>query len=141
MDYFRTYPVEAIGSLLLLTVFIGGALINLIYWNNAKEYVRSQGYTDNANFILFGGVLWQLLGITLLAIPSTALIGCIVLILFVFVSTLQFYQFWDKEGLNRYTNMLNVLSNLGVMGGLFLLLAQIQLHKFPLSFDFIAKCY
>ena len=141
MDYFKIDSIEALGSTLLLGVFVGGALINLIYWNNAKEYIRSQGYVNNATFVLIAGVFWQLLGIALLAIPSMVEIGCIVLILFVFVSTLKFYQFWNKEGLDRYKSMLNFLSNLGVMGGLFLLLTQTQLHKFPFSFDFINKFY
>ena len=133
--------IEMLGLALLLTVFWGGALINLFNWNIAKTYAESQGATLYSSFVLAFGIFWQLVGGALLLKPSTAELGCILLILFTVTSSLQFNQFWKKEGLDRYISCLYFLSNIGVVGGLLLLTAQIHNLKFPFNLKFFGDLY
>lgn len=139
--YFVEDSWKTLGAVFLLSVFWGGALINIFNWGMAKRYVESQGYTRNAAFILISGVIWQLMGGLLLIRPSTMALGALLLIFFTVISSIQFYPFWRKEGLERYDNLIHFLSNIGVIGGLLLLLSPIYILKFPFNFSFLRNAY
>lgn len=134
-------PLLQIGPLLILIVFFGGGIVNLFNWSTAKKFIESNGFKISSGLILGAAILWQFIGGLLTLNPSTAEVGCILLILFTVLSTLQFYQFWKKEGLNRYMDIIQFLSNLGVIGGLFLLLAHIYQFKFPGSLRIFSEAF
>lgn len=128
------YILDVGGPLLLLIVFWGGALMNIINWTTAKAYVESERVTFYPGFVLASGILWQIIAGLFLFNPYTFQLGCILLILFTFISSLQFHQFWRKEGIERHKSLISFLSNLGVIGGLLLLMSRGEDLRLSLNF-------
>ncbi len=122
-----------VGAFLVLLVFLGGALVNIFDRERAVQFLESKGYTENAGLVLAIGVLWQIAGSVLILNPTTMIYGCLLLILFTLFSTLQFYPFWKMRGVERYMNIILFRNNLGVMGGLLLLLNQNQHYHHPFN--------
>lgn len=139
--YSSFYTIEQFGPLLLLVVFWGGGLYNILNWQLAKKYLESKGFVFNTQLILLGATIWQIGGATLAAFPSTAEYGCLLLIIFTLLSSFLFYQFWRMSGVERYINFIFFLSNMGLIGGLLLLLGRIYVFKFPFDLKFIAPVY
>ena len=133
--------IDQIGTFLLLAVFWSVGLYNLLNWNTAKRYLDSKGYNFNTSLILLIAVIWQFGAAVLTVLPSTAEYGCALLILFTLLSSLMFYQFWRMEGLERYVNFIFFLSNMGVIGGLLLLLDRIHMFKSSLNLKFMELLY
>lgn len=125
--------LDQIGAFLILIVFWGGSFTNIFYRERAMQFLESKGYTENASLILSIAILWQVVGSILVLNPVTMDYGCILLIVFTMLSSLQFYQFWKMRGVERYINMIFFLSNVGIIGGLLLLLDQSQRHHYPFN--------
>jgi hypothetical protein len=124
------HSFEQIGFYLLLFVFFGGGMLNLLNWNLAKRYLEVKGFPHNAQFVLSVGVVWQFMGVILSMIPGFSIYGYLLLILFIVVSSFCLCQFWKIEGLGKYTTALQFLTNIGVIGGLMILVAQIHKYEF-----------
>lgn len=69
--------------------------------------------------ILVGVV--EVVGGLLIAVNFGARFFAIVLVLFVGVATYYFHNFWDMTGIDRTNNMIHVLKNLSVIGGLLII--------------------
>lgn len=123
--YSSFYTIEQLAHLLLLTVFWGGGVYNILNWDSAQKFLESKGFMFNPSLILLGAIVWQIGGATLAAFPSTAEYGSLLLIIFTLLSSFLFYQFWRMTGVERYINFIFFLSNMGVIGGLLLLLRRV----------------
>ena len=131
--HYSAESLEQIGTFLLLFVFWGGGLVNVLSWNTARRYLESKGFVNSSSLVLLVAILWQFIGATLVIVPYTADLGCFLLILFTILANLKFYSFWKMEGLERYINCIFFLSNIGVIGGLLLIWARIHELRFPLE--------
>lgn len=69
--------------------------------------------------ILVGVV--EVVGGILIALNFGARFFAIVLVLFVGVATYYFHNFWDMTGIDRTNNMIHVLKNLSIIGGLLII--------------------
>ncbi|MBY0502042.1 MAG: hypothetical protein K2P93_08615 [Alphaproteobacteria bacterium] len=127
---YPTQSVEQIGFYLLLFVFLGGGMLNLLNWNLAKRYLEIKGFSKNAQFVLTFAVIWQFMGVILSIVPGFTIYGYLLLILFIGVSSFYLCQFWKIEGLGKYTTAIQFLANIGVIGGLVILAAQVQEYDF-----------
>lgn len=121
---YLSYHFEQIGFYILLFVFFGGGMLNLLHWNVAKRYLEVKGFSNNAGIVLSCSVLWQFLGVILSIIPDVSTYGYVLLILFMVISSFFLCQFWKVEGLGKYLTVLQLLANIGVIGGLMSLFAQ-----------------
>jgi len=122
--------MEQAGVILLLTVFWGGGLYNLLNWDTARKYLISKGFVNNSSFVLLCAILWQFTGAALAMFPAIAKYGYLLLILFTLFSSFFFYQFWRMQGVERHANFIFFLSNVGVIGGLLLIYS--RFHGFYL---------
>jgi uncharacterized membrane protein YphA (DoxX/SURF4 family) len=125
MLFSHNYFEEA-GFLLVMLVFFLGGFSNLINWKSTKEFIESKRFRFSSSFMAMGAVIWQLLGVALSLTPSLRLYGFLLLILFTLTSSLLFYSFWNMRGVERHVNLILFLTNLGIVGGLVLLIARIQ---------------
>src|SRR4051794_29886842 len=73
------------------------------------------------------GMTMQIVGCVLLAVKWHADIGAGLLIVFTILATAIFHRFWlIEDPVKRLFSRLNVLSNIGMVGGLLLLLRSVQ---------------
>lgn len=122
----HSLATDIVGQLLILSVFWGGAIINILNWKTAINYIESRRNLSGNPLILTIGILWQFIGGLFLIDPSTRNLGVISLILFTVTSSLLCYNFWQREGVDKYMNMLPFLSNIGIIGALLLFLDRPQ---------------
>jgi uncharacterized membrane protein YphA (DoxX/SURF4 family) len=113
---------DPLGQLLILSVFWGGAIINLLNWKTAIKYFESRRSILRTPFILMLGIFLQFIGGLLFFNPSTRNTGVLVLIIFTAVSSWLCYNFWQREGVDRYRDIISFLSNIGIIGALLLFL-------------------
>lgn len=66
------------------------------------------------------GVL-EVVGGLMIALNIGARFFALVLVLFVGVATYYFHNFWDMTGIDRTNNMIHVLKNLSIIGGLLII--------------------
>jgi uncharacterized membrane protein YphA (DoxX/SURF4 family) len=125
--------LDILGQLLILSVFWGGAIINVLNWKTAINYMESRGMVWSRPFVLLVTIVWQCIGGLFLIIPSTKNTAVTSLILFTILSSFLCYNFWQREGVDRYQNIIPFLSNVGVIGALLLFLSS------PQRLDIIAK--
>jgi uncharacterized membrane protein YphA (DoxX/SURF4 family) len=73
------------------------------------------------------GMTMQIVGCVLLAVMWHPEAGAWLLIVFTILATAIFHRFWLMEDpVKRLFSRLNVLSNIGIVGGLLLLLSSVQ---------------
>jgi hypothetical protein len=125
MLFSHNYFEEA-GFLLVMLVFFLGGFSNLINWKNTREFIELKGFSSSSSLMAMGAVAWQLLGVAFSLTPSLRLYGFLLLILFTLTSSLLFYPFWKVKGVEQHMNLILFLTNLGLVGGLVLLIAKIQ---------------
>lgn len=113
---------DPLGQLLILSVFWGGAIINLLNWKTAIKYFESRRSILGTPLILMLGIFWQFVGGLFFINPSTRNLGVLILILFTAVSSGLCYNFWQREGVDRYANIISFLANIGIIGALLLFL-------------------
>ena len=116
---------EEFGFLLILSVFFLGGFSNLINWKNTQNFIVSKGFTIDSSLVALIASLWQLGGVALSLIPSSRVTGFLTLIVFTLFSSFIFYPFWKMTDVERHVNFILFLSNLGVVGGLVLLIAKV----------------
>jgi uncharacterized membrane protein YphA (DoxX/SURF4 family) len=111
-----------IGFYMLMAVFLLGGTLNLISWDKAKRFVESKNVPFDSSLVVIVSSLWQISGAVMAMFSEYRIYGCISLIAFTFVSSIIFYQFWKMTGLERHVNQILFLANIGVIGGLYLLI-------------------
>lgn len=66
------------------------------------------------------GVL-EVVGGLMIALNFGARLFSILLVIFVAIATYYFHNFWDMTGIDRTNNMIHVLKNLSIIGGLLII--------------------
>ena len=83
--------------------------------------------TPFPRFVFCAGMTMQIVGCVLLALDWHADIGAWLLIAFTVLATVIFHRFWlMADPVKRLFSRLNVLSNIGIVGGLLLLLRSVS---------------
>ncbi|MCX6989804.1 MAG: DoxX family membrane protein [Chlamydiae bacterium] len=131
-----------IGRLFLSGIFIFTAMQDIIQWNSQEEFAFTTLTTmlqsgSGNRFILdaiavivpklsiffAAAVFLKLLGGICVLFQWKARFGAFLLLLFLIPVTVIIHNFWDKTGLARVEELVQFWKNIGIAGGLFLLLA------------------
>ena len=112
-----------IGQLMLAVLYLGLLVVNL----QTRGKLHAGRMTDMglpmAMALVWFGFLLKLIGGVSLLIDYRADIGAIVLIVFTVTATAIFHRFWTyEEPMMRHINKASFFSNIGIVGGLVLLI-------------------
>ncbi|MEI8328502.1 MAG: DoxX family membrane protein [Chlamydiia bacterium] len=132
-----------LGRACISAIFIFSGLQDVLNWNSQEQYViGSLTSSLNAggiglwimpaihvilsNMTLFftGAVFLKLSGGIFVLFGWNLRLGAVMLLLFLIPVTLLFHDFWSKTGPSKVVEMIMFSKNLGLVGGLFLLLSQ-----------------
>lgn len=108
------------GRVLLSLIFLTSGVGKILDWEGTAQYMSSEGMGTVSLFLVLAIAVEILGGLSILTGIWTR-IGALALFLFLIAVTLIFHDFWTYEGMERQTQMINVMKNLAIMGGLLLL--------------------
>jgi putative oxidoreductase len=120
--------LDAGGRLLIVACFLVTGLSNLTRARIRDHLDRMVAFGTPLPAAAFGlGIALQLIGCALLLSGWYAELGAWCLIVFTVAATAIFHRFWRiADPLRRNFSRLMLLNNAGVLGGLFLLLANVR---------------
>lgn len=122
-----TNPIQGVttvlGRLMLCTIFFLSAVGNKIP-NFAKvvEYMQSAG-VPAAQFMLALAIAFLLVGSVSVIVGFKARIGASLLLVFLVLATYYFHAFWNFEGQEQQTQMIQFMKNLSMAGAMLLIMA------------------
>ncbi len=134
--------VAFVGRALIGIIFIAAGLIQILGWQ-MTEHTFTQALTDwlassvgspvlqqvlewglSQIFpLLLASVIIELLGGILLFLGVWIRLGSFLLFIFMLPATIVFHHFWDMPNPERDIELINFMKNLGIIGGLLVLLA------------------
>ena len=111
-------PMTALlGRVLLAALFLASGLAKLADLDNVAGLMATAGLPAAKALALIAG-LTEVAGAASLLFGFLTRLGALGLIAFLIPTTLVFHGFWNLEGAERHEQMIQLLKNLGVMGGL-----------------------
>lgn len=100
----------------LCLIFFKGGITNLLSFDSTLDFVSGRGLPI-PGLMVWGNIIFQLVGATLLLLGFKARWGAIILILFLIPTTFVFHNFWvNPEEVNAF------LKNIGLIGGLLMII-------------------
>ena len=106
-----------IGRLLIAAIFLMSGIAKLTDTPGTVAHMAKMGIPYPDTLALIAGSA-EILGGLSLALGLLTRVGAVGLILFMIPTTLIFHAFWNYEGEERMTQMVNFMKNLAIMGGL-----------------------
>lgn len=116
-------PLTALlGRFALAAIFLVSGAAKLTDVAGTAAHMSSAGIPYAETLAMFIGVA-EILGGLSLAFGALTRLGALGLVLFLIPTTLLFHDFWTFEGAERRTQLVSFLKNLGLAGGLLVLLS------------------
>ena len=116
-------PATALlGRCAIAAIFLVSGSAKLVDVAGAAAHMSAVGIPYPETLAMFVGVV-EILGALSLAFGALTRIGALGLILFMIPTTLLFHNFWAFEGDEQRMQLVNFLKNLGITGGLLLLIS------------------
>jgi putative oxidoreductase len=113
------------GRVLLSLIFLASAVGHVLDWSGSTSYMTSYGM-PMVHVFLAGAVAFLFVGGLSVLLGLRARWGAVMLIVFLIPTTLIFHAFWTidpAEAVERKMQMIQFLKNLGLIGGLLMVLA------------------
>lgn len=112
-----------LGRLAIAAIFLFGGVSKFVGGEATSAYMAAKGM-ENVTFFLYAAAILEILGAILLIIGWKTRWIALLMLVFLGAVTYIFHDFWNvQEPLERYTQTLNFLKNLGIGGGLLYILA------------------
>lgn len=105
------------GRLLLAQIFLISGVAKVIAWSETSQYMTDHGL-PLVPILLFGAVIIEIGAGLALVLGYQARATSTLLVLYLIPVTLTFHAFWNLEGMDRQLQMINLLKNLAILGGL-----------------------
>ena len=116
-------PTTALlGRIAIAAIFLVSGTAKLFDVPGTAAYMSGVGIPYAETLAMVAGIA-EVLGALALAFGALTRIGAIGLILFLIPTTLLFHNFWALEGDEQQMQMAHFLKNLGIVGGLILLIS------------------
>ena len=119
--------LDFLGRWLIVLFFLVTGVSNLTKARVADHVERMIGFgVPFAATAFWAGIALQFTGCLLIIADWHAAAGVVCLIVFTIAATAIFHRFWEKtDPLQRNLSRINLLGNVAILGGLFLLLQNI----------------
>src|ERR1043165_2043400 len=106
-----------IGRLLLAAIFLMSGIAKLTDTAGTVSHMTAVGIPYADTLAIVAGVA-EILGAASLILGMFTRLGAFGLFLYMIPTTVLFHAFWNHEGPERLTQMVNFMKNLAIMGGL-----------------------
>jgi len=110
------------GRVLLSAIFLTSGVFHILHWGKSVTYMQTAG-VPLPNLLLLLAVVCLLLGGLSVLIGIRARLGAVLLILFLIPTTLVFHSDWTAGSAEAGDQMLHFMKNLGLLGGLLMVVA------------------
>lgn len=113
------------GRIMLATIFLMSAVGNKIpHFSDVTQYMASEG-VPAPSVMLVGAILFLIAGSLSIMLGFQTRIGAMLLIIFLALATYYFHDFWqfDPESKDFQQQMIQFMKNLGLAGGMMMLVA------------------
>jgi putative oxidoreductase len=111
-----------VGRLLIATLFIVAGIPKFTEPGAAVAYMSSQGI-PNPDVLVYVAGAAEILGGLALAFGFLTRLAAVGLVIYLVPVTLYFHHFWNLEGMEAKTQLVNFTKNLALMGGLLMVAA------------------
>lgn len=111
-----------VGRILLAAIFFVSGFAKLTDTAGTAGHMEAMGIPEAHTLAIIAGIA-EVAGAISIASGFLARIGGIGLVLFLIPTTFIFHAFWNYEGPERLTQMVNFLKNCGLAGGLLMIVA------------------
>ena len=111
-----------IGRVLIAAIFLVSGIAKLTDTAGTAGYMTAVGIPNAETFAIIAGIA-EIAGGVALALGFLGRLGAIGLFVFMIPTTLIFHGFWNFEGAEQKTQMVNFMKNLAIMGGLLMIFA------------------
>jgi putative oxidoreductase len=116
-------PMTAlVGRVAIAAIFLVSGAAKLIDVTGTAAHMTAVGIPFPSTLAMFVGIV-EILGALSLALGAMTRVGSLGLILFMIPTTLLFHNFWAYEGTEQRMQLVQFLKNLGLTGGLMMLVA------------------
>ena len=120
-EMFERYA-PLVGRILMSLIFLISGTFKILGFSGTAAFMASKGMPA-ASLLLVAALLTELAGGLSLLLGFKARWGALLLFLFLIPTTLIFHNFWAVPAAAAQTEMGNFIKNLGLMGGLLMVVA------------------
>jgi putative oxidoreductase len=111
-----------IGRILVSVIFLASGYGKIVGYDGTASYMASFGM-PMVPLLLPATIVVELAGAAMVIAGFQARLGALALVGFTVVATLVFHRFWTLTGMDAYMQQIQFMKNLGLIGGLLLIVA------------------
>jgi len=115
---------DLIGRILLSAIFFFEAIDSALYFDKTKESMTHHGLTWNQDMLLYGAILFLLLGGTMVLLGYRSSLGAILLLMYWIPVTFIVHDFWAYPEDQIRLQKILFMKDMAIIGGLLMLLGK-----------------
>jgi putative oxidoreductase len=132
MEWLKGFGI-LIGRILLVLIFVQSGIGKIENFGGTAQYMAKFGIAPYTNFFLVGAIFFELAGSITMILGYFARFGAMLLLIFLIPTTLIFHNIF-VDSVDPKT-MIDFMKNVGMFGGLLVLLA-VGAGRFSLDYFF-----
>ena len=113
---------DLIGRVFLSMIFFFEAYDSIAFFKQTKNTMTTYGLTWNQDLLLYGVIVFLVLGATLVLIGYYANLGAILILLYWVPITFIVFSFWNDPVEVRRIQSIMFMKNIAIVGGLLILI-------------------
>lgn len=115
---------DLIGRILLSAIFFFEAIDSALYFDKTKDSMTHHGLTWNQDMLLYGAILFLLLGGTMVLLGYRSSLGAILLLMYWIPVTFIVHDFWAYPEDQIRLQKILFMKDMAIIGGLLMLLGK-----------------
>jgi len=115
---------DLVGRILLSAIFFFEAIDSAIYFDKTRESMTHHGLTWNQDMLLYGAILFLLLGGTMVLLGYRSSLGAILLLMYWIPVTFIVHDFWAYPEEQVRLHKILFMKDMAIIGGLLMLLGK-----------------
>jgi putative oxidoreductase len=113
---------DLIGRVFLSMIFFFEAYDSIAFFKQTKNTMTTYGLTWNQDLLLYGVIVFLVLGATLVLIGYYANLGAILILVYWIPITFIVFSFWNDPVEVRRIQSIMFMKNIAIVGGLLILI-------------------
>ena len=115
---------DLIGRILLSAIFFFEAIDSALYFDKTRDSMTHHGLTWNQDMLLYGAILFLLLGGTMVLLGYRSSLGAILLLMYWIPVTFIVHDFWSYPEEQIRLQKILFMKDMAIIGGLLMLLGK-----------------
>jgi len=115
---------DLIGRILLSAIFFFEAIDSALYFEKTRDSMTHHGLTWNQDMLLYGAILFLLMGGTMVLLGYRSSLGAILLLMYWIPVTFIVHDFWAYPEDQIRLQKILFMKDMAIIGGLLMLLGK-----------------